>query len=124
MTAHTLDPQVCDRLIKLLGMTGSKHDGERAAAGLKANELLRRCGLRWDDVICVPWLEPPDPGHLDFDTIGWEDALGLVLVRRHELRERDRHFVESLNDWPGEPTAKQLKWLRDIFERLTGGRRP
>jgi hypothetical protein len=62
------------------------------------------------------------PTHFDFtfDDIGWEDALGLVLVRRHELRERDRRFVESLNEWRGMPTAKQLAWLRDIYERLGG----
>jgi hypothetical protein len=44
------------------------------------------------------------------------------VARHHELRPRDQHFVESLNEWRGEPTPKQLKWLRDIYERL-GGRR-
>jgi hypothetical protein len=115
---------VCERLCKLLGMLGSTHAGERAAAGLKADQFVRKLGLTWGDIVCTsPSLVPPDSGPaLHFDDIGWEDALGLCLARRHELRERDRHFVESLNDWDGEPTLKQLKWLRDIFERLTRGR--
>ena len=39
------------RIIKILGMLGSAHGGERAAAGKKATELLRGCDLTWDDVI-------------------------------------------------------------------------
>jgi hypothetical protein len=35
-------------------MLGSAHDGERAAAGLKAHELLKRSGLQWSDVIALP----------------------------------------------------------------------
>ena len=31
-----LAPDTLERLVKLLGMLGSAHDGERAAAGLKA----------------------------------------------------------------------------------------
>jgi hypothetical protein len=129
MTARPLDPQVCDRLIKLLGMTDSKHDGERAAAGLKANKLLRRCGLRWDDVICVPCAEsdeqdpPPRSEMPDFDDIDWDDALGLCLARRHQLRDRERAFLESIAEWEGDLTPKQLKWLGDIYARLTRGRR-
>ena len=55
----------------------------------------------------------------DFDEIDWEDALGLCLDRRFQLRERDRAFVESLESWEGEPTPKQLKWVGDIYARLT-----
>jgi hypothetical protein len=39
-----------ERLAKLLGMLGSAHDGERAAAGLLAHELIRRHGLSWSDL--------------------------------------------------------------------------
>jgi hypothetical protein len=120
MTARTLDPQVCDRLIKLLGMTGSKHGGERAAAGLKANELLRRCGLRWDDVICVPCAEAErDELHedLDDDDADWGSLINQLYAARHLLRPRDRHFVESMLRWEGEPTPAQKKWLLDIWRR-------
>ena len=47
MTAGNLPESLVDRLVKLCGMLGSAHDGERAAAGLKADQLLRENGLRW-----------------------------------------------------------------------------
>jgi hypothetical protein len=43
-----------NRLVKVLGMLGSPHDGERAAAGLLATKLLTRAGLMWDTVLAVP----------------------------------------------------------------------
>ena len=38
-------------LVAILGMLGSIHDGERAAAGLKVTELLTRLHLTWDNLI-------------------------------------------------------------------------
>lgn len=46
-----LPPDAIVRLAKLLGMLGSDHVGERAAAGLKATELLRAHGTTWTDLI-------------------------------------------------------------------------
>ncbi|PWT71764.1 MAG: hypothetical protein C5B59_17445 [Bacteroidetes bacterium] len=42
-----------DRLIRLLGMLGSSFDGERANAGKMANDMLKKAGLTWEDVISV-----------------------------------------------------------------------
>ena len=50
----TLPAPIVDRLVKLCGMLGSAHDGERAAAALKADTLVRGHGLRWPDVIRPP----------------------------------------------------------------------
>jgi hypothetical protein len=41
MTRSVLDPQSAARLVKLCGMLGSEHDGERAAAAFKADRMLR-----------------------------------------------------------------------------------
>ena len=49
------------RLAKLLGMLGSDHVGERAAAGLKATELLRAHGRTWADLI--QQFNDPAPRH-------------------------------------------------------------
>ena len=43
-----------DLLVKLCGMLGSDFEGERASAALKITGLLRRAGLRWDDVLSLP----------------------------------------------------------------------
>jgi hypothetical protein len=55
-----LAPDTLERLVKLLGMLGSAHDGERAAAGLKAHELLKCSGSQGSDVIALalPAAEP------------------------------------------------------------------
>jgi len=52
MTA-LLDPRMAERLAKLCGLFGSDHDGERAAAARKADELVRAHGLTWRDVVCL-----------------------------------------------------------------------
>lgn len=48
MTA--MKPDVAVRFRKLCGMLASAHDGERAAAALKATELLKQTGASWADV--------------------------------------------------------------------------
>jgi hypothetical protein len=59
MSAAVLTPEAADRLAKLCGMFGSNHDGERAAAALKADQLVRQNGLTWHDVIVMPRHEAP-----------------------------------------------------------------
>jgi len=39
------------RLAKLLGMLGSRHDGEVVAAARKAHALVRESGVTWDEII-------------------------------------------------------------------------
>lgn len=38
-------------MVKALGMLGSSHDGEVLAAARKVEELRKRTGLTWDDLI-------------------------------------------------------------------------
>ncbi len=45
-----MDPNTAARFRKVCGMLGSSHDGERAAAALKATELLKQIGANWGDV--------------------------------------------------------------------------
>lgn len=54
-----LDPRDADKLVKLLGMLGSDHAGERAAAGLKAHSLIAGAGLDWRDLIAVAATSEP-----------------------------------------------------------------
>jgi hypothetical protein len=108
-----LAPDALERLIKLLGMLGSAHDGERAAAGLKAHELIRRHGLTWSDVLLTTPSPPPPPPKL-----GWRDKVAACETHRHCLNSRERAFVSSLARWRGTPTEKQLNWLNRIFENL------
>jgi hypothetical protein len=63
-----MDPQIADRLATLCGMFGSHYVGERAAAALKGDKLVRERGLTWRDLIrrdndspneeSAPWSDP------------------------------------------------------------------
>jgi hypothetical protein len=105
-----LAPDALERLIKLLGMLGSAHDGERAAAGLKAHELIRRHGLTWSDILAAPQTSP--------QKLGWRDKLAACTAQQRCLSSREQKFVRSLAHWRGTPTEKQLAWLEHIYENL------
>jgi hypothetical protein len=103
-----LGPEALERLVKLLGLLGSAHDGERAAAGLKAHEFIRRHGLTWVDII-MPARPPP---------LGWRDKLHDCIKHVHTLNARERQFIGNLAHWRGTPSDKQLNWLNRIYENL------
>jgi hypothetical protein len=49
------------RLAAILGMLGSDHAGERAAAGLQAEAFRKRHGLTWEQMLTSPspsWARP------------------------------------------------------------------
>jgi hypothetical protein len=49
------------RLTAILGMLGSTHAGERAAAALQAEALRRKLGLTWAELLASQEDEPPSP---------------------------------------------------------------
>ena len=95
------------RLIAILGMLGSEHDGERAAAAMQAFKMVRDAGLTWDRIIQAPigayagapdfpilWngrlLEPPHEGR-------WL-ATALFLFRQavagtHRITQADAEWL-------------------------------
>jgi hypothetical protein len=40
-----------DKLIKVLGLLGSSHDGERANAAQQAERIRKEAGLSWGDIV-------------------------------------------------------------------------
>ena len=105
MTA--LDPHAADRLARICGMFGSDHDGERATAAAKADQLIRSHGLRWSDVIAPVPTETTDRirfalGHIDLLS-RWEHGFLLGVRGKQTLSE------------------KQLLVLDQIMEKLGGG---
>jgi hypothetical protein len=114
-----LDTAAADRLVRLLGMLGSAHDGERAAAGLKAYQFLKKLGLTWGDVICAPGLVPPaEPDNGD-ELPDWCEMVAVCAATAKRLRPKERGLVETLLHWEGDPTEKQLDWLTRIYERVS-----
>jgi len=119
MSASALDPASADKLAKILGLLGSDHAGERAAAGAKAHELIRSLGLTWRDIL----LPPPVPGPCHIRSwrspeTDWQRMAAFCHARRDWLSYRDREFVRSMLNWRGQPTEKQQDWLASIYARL------
>ena len=98
-----LDPNAANRLAKLCGLFGSDHDGERAAAAAKADELVRRHGLSWRQVLS-PWQQSESVEEM----IAYALRLGAGVIGVWEegfLRGvRGRQFL----------TNKQLAKLQEI----------
>jgi hypothetical protein len=122
MDRVSLDPEAIDRLIKLLGMLGSAHDGERAAAGLKAHEFIKGRGLQWADVIHLPISAG---GHENRDgnfrqATDWRAQREFCLRHSEWLSAKELGFLDSLRTWRGPLTEKQLAWLDGIHARLRG----
>ena len=107
MTAGApLEPtKSADRLVKLLGLLGSSHDGEIAAAGRKAHQLLRRLGLTWPDVICLP-------------PTSWHELAIACAKYPDLLSNRELHFVQNMARQQRLPTDRQARWLESIYLRV------
>jgi hypothetical protein len=56
-----LTSALASKLVKVLGMLGSAFDGEIAAAGRRADAMVKAVGLSWGDMIvpAAPRTEPP-----------------------------------------------------------------
>jgi hypothetical protein len=127
MDRFGLDRESIDRLIKLLGMLGSAHDGERAAAGLKAHEFIRRHGLCWADIIHLPSLEYAnddngDAGAYCAEEERWRRQREYCLARRTWLTVKELTFLMGIRTWSGPLTERQQSWLDGIHARLHGER--
>lgn len=85
-----------DRLVKLCGMLGSAHEGERAAAALKADQLLRSYGLRWADVIAVSVGAPDPPAGLWVDPKRKDAAAYLLATWPDLMTDWETAFCRTL----------------------------
>jgi hypothetical protein len=106
----TLSSSIHSTLIKLLGMCGSDHAGERANAAQMADKLVRANGMTWADVIRVPTEQ-----HQARD---WRDMRDYCAAHFYSLRERERDFIDDLAVWRGRLSEKQAAWLIAIYTRL------
>ena len=99
-----------ERLAKLCGMFGSDAAGERAAAALKADELVRRHGLTWFDVLI------PKQNRLAGAAL--EMKLAIVRDNLGRLSAWERGFVRSLGKFPY-LSDKQMKVLDRLVAKVS-----
>jgi hypothetical protein len=106
----TLPSSTTSRLLKCLGLLGSTHAGERSAAALKADQIMRSNNVTWSDLIRVPTKQD--------QARDWRDMRDFCAAHFYSLRERERDFVDGLTDWRGRLSEKQMMWLVSIYSRL------
>ena len=107
---ETLDRK---RLVQILGLLSSEHDGERANAGAMADKMVRAAGLRWPDVILTNL--PPPRGQRDLDV---SDAIVFCRNNIHHLSEWERDFLASVSSrHPDYLSDKQLAVLDRMVDK-------
>lgn len=115
------------RLIKLLGMTGSAHDGEVANAAMAADRLVRQAGLTWHDVLqpsvvraeSMPEPKPRPSTYTWRPARDWRTLAADCLRRRHALSEWEVTFLTNVTGFRV-ISDKQRKCLNNITLRLLG----
>ena len=106
----TLPSSTTSTLLKCLGLLGSTHAGERAAAGLKADQILRSNNVSWSDLIRVPSKQ--------HQARNWRDIRDFCAMHFDVLRPREADFISDLEAWRGRLSEKQASWLIAIYTRL------
>src|SRR5262249_29758932 len=136
------------KLIKVLGMLGSAHDGEALAAARRAQELIRAAGMTWAQAF-------GDSSHdTDFQKLvrmnrqlaaerselleeverlrgsgapesdEWiepettREKVDLALQRDRHLTDWERDFLTTLTGWRGALTPKQQRRLDELIAKL------
>jgi DNA-binding transcriptional LysR family regulator len=116
----TVDRERFSKPLRLV--LGSDKDGEIIGAVAALKRALAAAGLdsHWiadafERGAAVPVVVPGS------EERNYVSDLWYAHHRRNLLSERDRRFVETLVNWRGMPSEKQLKWLNDIIVKLGRG---
>ena len=114
MKGSSLPPAFADRLIKLLGMIGSAHDGEALNAAKLANKLVREASLTWSDVIGKNTPAPPGKTAMDPETVA--NAIAEIYESRIRLSSREISFLSRIPELRFF-SENQLAWLHGLLDR-------
>jgi hypothetical protein len=120
VTAVAIDPTKLSLLVKLLGLLGSEHAGERDTAARKASELLKDAGTTWEQL-----LVPQQALTVTAVPAGprlWVNTVEDILEKHYSALRITQKYneVEFLSDMLTRglaPSEKQKKWIVDIATR-------
>src|SRR5262245_39778790 len=107
------------RLRQLLLMLSSDQPGEVAAAAAAIGRVLKAAGTDWHELANGLLAETRQPKGQHWrdnaDTWdaadNWREMHEFCVECAELLRSREQEFIESLGEWRGRPTEKQLAWL-------------
>ena len=98
-------------------MFGSDHAGERAAAAAKADQLVRRLGLTWTEMLTSA------PRALAAPPAGIKQKIDLIYANRGMLNAKARDFIANVSRYPHRLSDKQVRFVDRLFVEITEGRR-
>ena len=120
-----LDHRVASRLCKLLELLSSQHDGERAAAGRLADQLLHKVGWSWPQLLrcaVASCGQLADVDDIDEPPSDVQGQARWLLDRFEVLSDRNADFLENMCVWTGPVSDPQRAWLRNLVQRARTGR--
>jgi hypothetical protein len=82
-----------ERLIKLLGLLGSDHNGEIAAAARMADALIRDAGVTWADVIAPEAVQSELIDALRDENEELREKVHRLSIQKNELAQAARVTV-------------------------------
>lgn len=119
-----LSPDAKRKLIGCLGMLGSDHDGERAAAGLLATKIIKDAGMTWEQLLNEPAPKPkPDPNPEPKEASKrwpreyWFDIATQCSTMRVYLNSWECSFLDNILTFKT-LSEKQMDSLSRIVEKL------
>lgn len=115
--ASLMTPADRKRLIAILGMLGSDQPGERAAAGLKAEELRKKLDLSWEQIVA----DQPEAKPRGRARDQWSDKIDECARHMDMLSEWEQGFVENMMMWDGIPTPRQKAVIDRILRTIQKG---
>jgi hypothetical protein len=101
----TMTLEHTQRLVKILGLTGSAHDGEALSALRKAQAMMERDGLTWADLLAGPTpdevrrlRQERDAALLTVSTLRDESASLRLMIQMRDARiDTMRRTIERLH---------------------------
>ena len=117
-------------LARLIRLLATDVDGEALAAVRALGRVLKANRADFHDLAHLVEQAPsPAPSggrtgtsrrdYFDEDApVDWETMVAACVDEPERFSEREQQFLESMQDWRGEPTQKQLDWLTALFRRV------
>jgi flavorubredoxin len=106
------------RLIKVLGMTGSVHDGEALAALRTATKMMANAKVTWADILKPAVKVEPKMDHRS-------DVYGYQPYRRPPTQQDPEEILRQYREWSRDRSDKAAsdKYKDHLYESLFGKKR-
>ena len=119
---------IAPTVAKLLRLLASDKPGEVAASAQALRRVLGSANLDLHDLAnVVEFAARREVPQITSTTANDDDAREMIRRCREcseTLTSKELAFVRSMTKWHGQPTERQMAWLRSLYERCKGEHPP